>query len=141
MQPRYYVIIDNNPDDRREFDDVESMQLFLINNVIEVGELFHNSLPGLKIIYNTLTGDLVLSSLEHNEWIKYSFSNDAFERKLLPIQQAIRRLAKRELLAGLYGLNDQGICSLIRNSYKFDHGTNKLSPHATEAEIDGLILK
>ncbi len=139
MQARYYMLMEGNPNDRREFEDVESMQNFLVNNPSK-GELFHTI--GIKIKYNPETGVVRLKSIKSPPGITNIFSNKAFEAQLKPVKDAICRIAKQYLLFKLYSLNDPGINQIIEeNQLKFDRTTGKMMAGMHAAAIDNTLFQ
>jgi hypothetical protein len=141
MQSQFYVIMDDNPQDHREFDDVECMQDFVINNAKVEGDLFLKGMSGMKITYNTQTGNVSIENIEKMKWITHFFSADAFQANILPIEEAIRRLAKLELLAKLFIKFDSGICEIIQKNHTIDKGTGKILSHTSESHLDMTLTQ
>lgn len=140
MQVRYYII-DNNRDEKHEFNDIESMQAFLIIHADEKGEVFVESFSGVKITYDTYTGDVRLESRERSEWITLEFSEAAFHSQLLPVQQAVQYIAKLSLITELYLLRDQGLCGFIEKFIEIDSNTGRMLSHPGTVDVEDVLLE
>jgi hypothetical protein len=142
----YYVIIDNDPDNRQTFENVESLRNFFLNYPNRT-ELFHPNadLSGIKIRYYITTGEVELVPKEENS-VVYNFFTGAYKAIAVEdVKEAICQLAKYQLLQELSALNDREINSIIkRNQLQFDgqpaKPANNLLVDNTLREIQKLAM-
>lgn len=140
MLGQFYVIItDQHSDRHHEFDD-EGMQEFVIRQANREGVLYHTELVKIKIVYNIHDGEVKLVDEEEKKDIRSDYSN-AFQAKRKLVELAIRRLIKLELLEELYGMNDEGVCEVIRKNHAFDKTTGKICSNTSEIALDMTLVK
>jgi len=141
MRAKCYILINEaNPQDQQELDD-ESMQEFLIHHSDAEGVFYHTQMPRIKITYNLYTGEVKLIDTEQKSSIDIDFSN-AFKMQCAQVAEAIRRLAKLELLAELYKMNDTSICKLIKQRHLgIDPDTGKIRSNTSELDLDMTLVK
>lgn len=132
MAARYFVHLNESEDGKRhELNDVSRMATFMRHPEYRFGEFFVNNFSGIKIKYDTYTGDVSPVSTEERVWITYVFSSSAFQAIIAPVKEAISLLAKLELLLALAG-RDQAIAAIVQQR----HGQPSHLINITVSEVE-----
>lgn len=133
MRDQYYIIDNDHPQERRDFDS-KRMQEYLINH--PVSELYHIEMPRIKILYNAQDGNVSLVDAE-NKGINSDFSN-AYKMQRDQVLAAIRCCAKLKLLELLEEKRDDRITDLIKKSYERE---GVVREHTSEIELDMTLTR
>lgn len=140
MVAQFYVLVDDNdPEHHHHFDD-EGMQEFLINTPSIEGVLYHTEMSKIKILYNIHNGEVRLVDAEERKDINADYTN-AYQEQRKQVEIGIRRLAKLELLAELFKLNDKGICDVIQKNHTIDAATGRITSNSSEIALDMTLVK
>lgn len=116
MGASYYVVRNNNHEDRNEFSDTPSV----INAIREQeqGEIYILGFADIaKIVYDLREGHVYLEPVQDQSGVTNVISEDAFQSFLQPIAEAVALLAKIDLLMRLTQLGDQSITDLIQKRH------------------------
>ncbi len=99
MTPRYFAYLSEEDDERHDVSDMGRMVAFMQKE--KDGEFFVSNYSGIKIKYDSNTGDVSPVSTEKRAWITYVFSAEAFQSIIAPVREAISLLAKMDMLLQL----------------------------------------
>lgn len=92
---------------------IEDIAAYMFHDGKAEGELFLDKYEGLKLHYNTETGDVNVMPVESLAHINVVYSPEAFQTVIIPVQEAINLLAKTQLLQQLVEF-DETIRNILR---------------------------
>lgn len=111
------------------FDNTESVADFLSQANKDEGE-FYTRYAGVKIKYNAYTGEVDPVSADTIATIEISYSKELFFGVIILVADAIRMLAKYDLLLRLLTLNEPDLSTIIRKNHLDPHSNALINKNA-----------